>query len=84
MFPSKGEITSPKTSLALVGSARDLPSHSTRHNYHHAVVIDLNLNVFESTITLTVFPMPAYSASISGSWLLANPPTIRTAHPSAI
>ncbi|KAH9995386.1 hypothetical protein BJV74DRAFT_883905 [Russula compacta] len=91
-LPSEGEIivvrlfqdlSGPGSTL---GSARDLPSRSTRRNYHHAVVINLSLNVFESTITLTVFPMPAYSATdptsglSSTSWLLGQPVDFQKLH----
>ena len=41
-----------------LGSGRDLPSRATRHNYHHAVVIDGSLDI----LTLTVLLMVAYSA----------------------
>lgn len=91
-LPSEGEIIVVRLSQDLsgpgstLGSARDLPSRSTRRNYHHAVVIDLSLNVFESTITLTVFPMPAYSATdptsglSSTSWLLDQPVDFQKLH----
>ena len=60
-IPSQGEVIVVRLSQPLfgpgstLGSGRDLPSR----NYHHAVVIDLNLHVFDSIITLTVLPMPA-------------------------
>jgi hypothetical protein len=91
-LPGEGEVIVVRLSQALfgpgstLGSARDLPSHANRHSYHHAVVIDLTLNVFESTITLTVLPMPAYSAidPISGlsstSWLLSQPADYQKLH----
>ncbi|KIL65358.1 hypothetical protein M378DRAFT_539051 [Amanita muscaria Koide BX008] len=33
------------------------------HNYHHAVVLDITLGAFQSVLTFTVLPMPAYSAT---------------------
>jgi hypothetical protein len=91
-LPSNGEVIVVRLSQDLfgpgstLGSARDLPSHATRRNYHLAIVIDINLNVFESIITLTVLPMPAYSATdpISGlsstSWLLSQPADYQKLH----
>ena len=32
-----------------IGSARNLPSHATRCNYHHAAVIDINTTGHEAS-----------------------------------
>jgi len=90
-LPSEGEVIvvhleavfGPGSTL---GSGRDLASHATHHKCHHAVAIGLKLNVFKSVITLTVLPMPAYSAidPISGlssmSWLLSQPADYQELH----
>jgi hypothetical protein len=84
-LPNNGEVIVVHLSQDLfgpgstLGSAHNLPSQATHCNYHHAIVIDINLNVFKSIIMLTVLPMPTYSAMdpISGlsstSWLLSQP-----------
>jgi hypothetical protein len=91
-FPSKGEVIIVRLSQDLfgpgstLGTARDLPSDATCRNYHHAVVIDVLLNVFQSIILFTVLPMPAYSGTdpISGltstSWLLSQPADYQKLH----
>ena len=69
-----------------LGSGRDLPSRATRHNYHHAVVIDGSLDMCQPILTLTVLPMVAYSAidPISGlsstRWLLGQPADYQNLH----
>ena len=63
-----------------------LPSRATRHNYHHAVVIDGSLDMCQPILTLTVLPMVAYSAidPISGlsstRWLLGQPADYQNMH----
>jgi hypothetical protein len=91
-LPSQGEIIVLRLSQDLVGpgstlrSASDLPSKATRRNYHHAVVLDLKLDIFNETITLTVLPMPAYSGRdlasglSSTSWLLDQPVDFQKRH----
>jgi hypothetical protein len=80
-FPSQGEIILLRLSQALfgpgsiIGSSRNLPSRSNQHNYHHAVVMDITLHVFDNSIDFTVCPMPAYSYTEPGTlsstdWLL--------------
>jgi hypothetical protein len=82
--PSLGEIILLRLSEPLFGpgsiiqSSRNLPSRANQHNYHHAVVVGINLgiNVGLNTIGFTVCPMPAYSFTdpVSGlsstDWLL--------------
>ena len=74
-----------------LGSGRDLPSRATRHNYHHAVVIDGSLDMCQPILTLTVLPVAAYSAIDPIFWIvlyeMATWPTRRlskSAHPGAI
>jgi hypothetical protein len=80
-LPSKGETILVRLSQNLFGPGStniigSVPSRSTRHNYHNAVVLDINLNVFESLVSFTVCPMPAYSSTdpesglSSTRWLL--------------
>jgi hypothetical protein len=74
-IPSMGEVIVVCLSQGLpgpgptLGSARDLPSHATCHNYHRAVVIDITMDVYESIfMNVTALPMPAYSAHRSSFW----------------
>jgi hypothetical protein len=67
-LPGEGEIIIICLSQDLFGpgsvtviSSRNLPSRVNRPNYHHAVVLDINLEVFESAFAFTVLPMPSYS-----------------------
>lgn len=59
-----------------IETCRDLPSCATRYNYHYAVMLRF---VVDYDISLTILPMPAYSAidPVSGlsstNWLLAQP-----------
>ncbi|KAM6488962.1 hypothetical protein JOM56_015598 [Amanita muscaria] len=83
-LPSQGEIIVVRLSQDLFGPGStsiigsDLPSRVTRHNYHHAVVLDITLGAFQSVLTFTVLPMPAYSATdptsglSSTNWLLGQ------------
>ena len=91
-YPREGEVIVVCLSQPLfgpgstLGCGRDLPSHATRHNYHHAVVLGLIVDVDQSIMELTIFPAPAYSAidPISGlsstRWLLSQPTDYQNTH----
>jgi hypothetical protein len=91
-FPSHGEVIVVRLDQDLLGpgstlgSGRDLPSHATRHNYHHAVVIEASFGLYDHILRFTVLPMPAYSAidTISGlsstKWLLSQPADFQNLH----
>lgn len=85
--PDNGEVIVVHLSQDLFGpgsTASDLSSQAPHHNYHHAVVIGRSYD--ESFITLTLFPMPAYSAIdpvsrlSSTSWLLSQPEDFQKLH----
>jgi hypothetical protein len=82
-LPEHGEIIVIRLSEDLFGpgsvieSTSNLPSHATRKNYHHAVILRAGLQVGPGALVhFTVLPMPAYSFPdpVSGlsstSWLL--------------
>jgi len=82
-LPSEGEIIIVRLSQDLLGpgsiiGSRDLPSRATRYNYHHTVVLDIDLKVFQCVLIFTVLPMPAYSGTdptsglSSARWLLSQ------------
>ena len=92
-LPSEGEIIVVRLAQDLFGpgsilpNSRTLPSRVTRHNYHHAVVLGVNVSVFPvPVIHFTVFPMPAYSftdpvSSLSSTnWLLTQPDDVQQLH----
>ena len=81
-LPGLGEIIVICLSEDLYGpgskiqSSRNLPSRVTRHNYHHAVVLQVLLS--GDHVSFTVLPMPTYSYTdpishlSSTSWLLSQ------------
>jgi hypothetical protein len=88
--PSLGEIIILRLSEPLFGpgsiiqSSRNLPSRANQHNYHHAVVVGINMG--RNTIGFTVCPMPAYSSTdpatgrSSTAWLLDQPDDLQQRH----
>ena len=68
-----------------LGTHHDLPSHATRYNYHHAVVIRIVM-ARDGHVSFTILPMPAYSSADPGSglsstsWLLAQPDDFQRLH----
>ncbi|KAF5386637.1 hypothetical protein D9615_001520 [Tricholomella constricta] len=90
-LPSKGEIILVRLSQDLFGPGStgivgSVPSRSTRRNYHHAIVLNIRLHPYESLISSTVCPMPAYSSTdpesglSSTRWLLNQPDDYQQLH----
>jgi len=87
-LPLPGEIIAIRLSQDLFGPGSEIatsnpPSGATEYNYHLAIVLHW---VMESTISMTVLPIPAYSSTdpasglSSTSWLLAQPSDFQQLH----
>jgi hypothetical protein len=90
-LPTEGEVIVLHLSQALVGpgsiiASHNQPSHVTRRNYHHAVVLGFSFHAFRPLLFFTVLPMPYYSAAdltsglSSTSWLLSQPADFQLQH----
>ena len=80
-LPSEDEIMVVQYLVGPVAS-HSLPSRVARH----AVVLDIDLKVFQPLLFFTVLPMPSYSAAdlnsglSSTSWLLSQPADFQRQH----
>ena len=89
-IPYNGEIILVRLSEDLAGpgstlpSVADLPSHATRRNFHHAILLSSSIPI--SGLEFIVFPAPAYSAAdpishlTSTDWLLSQPAAFQQTH----
>jgi hypothetical protein len=92
-IPSHGEVIVVRFSHwetlfgpgSTLGSGRDLPSRATRHNYHHAVVIDGSLDMCQPILQLRsqfsqwlpILPSIQFLDCPLRDGCLANSPTIK-------
>ncbi|KAF8816063.1 hypothetical protein BYT27DRAFT_7077943 [Phlegmacium glaucopus] len=89
-IPCIGEIIVVSLAMDLYGPGSDLstlnglPTGVNKHNYHHAVVLGILIEV--NLLQFIVFPVPAYSTEdanshlSSASWLLSQPDDFKSMH----